>query len=116
MSILEELTHLFRGLDVPVETGIFSDKAPNTYAVITPLTDTFALHADNVPQIDVQEARISLYTKGSYTSLKNRIVRALIRAEYTITDRRYLGFETGTGYHHYAVDAAKQYDFETEEE
>ena len=31
----------------PVETGVFSDAAPDTYLVLTPLSDTFDLHADN---------------------------------------------------------------------
>ncbi len=111
MSILEETADLLHRMHIAVETGAFRDRAPEMYTVITPLSDVFALHADNAPQIDVQEARISIFTKGSYTSLKNSIVRALIQSGFTITDRRYLGYETETGYHHYAVDAAKHYDF-----
>ena len=68
-----------------------------------------------MPHADVQEARISLFTMANYMPLKNSIVEALLRGGFTITDRRYLGFETETGYHHYAIDAAKQYDFELEE-
>lgn len=116
MSVLTELNRILDGMHIPVETGVFSDEAPFTYAVLTPLSDTFGLHADDLPQIDVQEVRISLYTKNSYTRLKNELVRNLVLGGFTITDRRYLGFETDTGYHHYAVDAAKHYDFETEEE
>ena len=116
MSVLTELNDILDGMHIPVETGVFSDEAPFTYAVLTPLSDTFALHADNLPQIDVQEVRISLYTKNSYTQIKNSLVRQLVLSGFTITDRRYLGFETDTGYHHYAVDAAKHYEYETEEE
>lgn len=115
MSILEDLTSILATKGIPVETGIFSDEAPGTYIVITPLSDTFDLHADNAPGVDIQEARLSLYTKGSYTALKNRIVRLLLREDFTITGRTYNGYETDTGYHHYTVDAARHYEFETEE-
>ena len=112
MSILEELTALCAGLEIPVETGIFSDEAPDTYIVITPLSDSFDLHADNAPGVDIQEARLSLYAKGSYTALKNRLVRLLLRRDITITGRMYNGYETDTGYHHYTVDAANYYETE----
>ena len=115
MSILEDLTSILATKGIPVETGIFSDEAPDTYIVITPLSDTFDLHEDNAPGVDIQEARLSLYTKGSYTALKNRIVRLLLREDFTITGRTYNGYETDTGYHHYTVDAARHYEFETEE-
>ena len=115
MSILEELTAVCAGLEIPVETGIFSDEAPDTYIVITPLSDSFDLHADNAPGVDIQEARLSLYAKGSYTALKNRLVRQLLREDFTITGRMYNGYETDTGYHHYTVDAARHYEYETEE-
>lgn len=112
MSILEELNAILQELDVPVETGIFSDKAPDAYIVITPLSDTFDLHADNAPGVDIQEARLSLFVKGSYTALKNRLVRLLLRGGFTITGRMYNGYETDTGYHHYTVDAAQYYETE----
>ena len=112
MSILEDLTSLLATKGVPVETGIFSDEAPESYIVITPLSDTFDLHADNAPGVDVQEARLSLYTQGSYTALKNRIVRLLLREDFTIIGRMYNGYETDTGYHHYTVDVAQYYEME----
>ena len=66
MSILEELNAMLTDFGIPVETGIFSEEAPAEYMVITPLTDVFDLHADDTPGMDVQEVRISLFTKGSY--------------------------------------------------
>lgn len=115
MSILEDLTTVLSRKGIPIETGIFSEEAPDQYMVIIPMTDTFDLHADNEPGIDIQEARISLFSKGSYTNMKNRLVRMLLREDYTITGRTYNGFETDTGYHHYTVDVAKFYEYETEE-
>lgn len=112
MSLLSELNTLLTDCGIPVETGIFSDKAPDAYLVITPLSDSFELHADNAPGCETQEARLSLFTKGSYTKLKNDLVCALLGADFYITDRRYIGFEAETGYHHYAIDVAQIYELE----
>ena len=115
MSLLSDLQTIAEHCGAPVETGVFSGKAPDTYLVITPLSDSFDLHADNEPGVDIQEARLSLYSKGSYTAVKNRLVRLLVQSGYTITDRQYLGFEPESGYHHYTVDVAQYYEYETEE-
>jgi len=112
MSVLSDIQTALSGLDLPIETGVFSDAAPAKYIVVVPLTDTFDLHADNTPGYDVQEARLSLYAQGSYTKEKNAVVKALLAFDFTITDRRYIGYETETGYHHYAVDVAKHYEME----
>ena len=112
MSFLSELNTLLTGLSVSVETGVFSGKAPDEYIVITPLADTFPIHADNRPQNETQEARLSLFSKGNYIKRKNEIVRALLAADFTITDRLYVGHEDDTGYHHYAIDVAKNYELE----
>lgn len=114
MNILNELKSLCESLSVPVETGIFSSKAPNTYVVLVPLNDSFPLNADNYPQLDYQEVRISIFTKNNYIKLKNRIITHLLGSDFYITDRRYNGFETGSGYHQYTIDVAKQYDIEEE--
>ena len=115
MNLLSQLKSAIEPL-VPVETGVFSDTAPEKYVVLTPLADTFDLHADNEPQIDVQAVRISLYDKGNYIKMKNQIVCAVLAAEMTITGRRYIGYESTTGYHHYAIDVAKHYEFKETEE
>lgn len=111
MSLLSELNALISPL-VPLETGVFSEPAPDRYAVITPMVDTFELYTDDKPRHEVQEARISLFDKGSYTALKSQIVRILLDADFIITDRRYVGHEDDTGYHHYAIDVAKNYELE----
>ena len=112
MSILTELNSLLTGLKIPVETGVFSGKAPDEYVVVTPMADTYPVHADNRPQCETQEARLSLFSKGNYLKRKNEIVRALLAADFTITSRLYVGHEDDTGYHHYAVDTAKNYELE----
>ena len=110
MSFLEELTGLITELGLPVETGMFSEKAPDEYLVITPLADVFELHADNRPQCETQEARLSLFSRGNYLRRKNEIVQALLTADFTITARLYIGHENDTGYHHYSIDCAKYYE------
>ena len=112
MSLLSELNTLLDTLQIPVETGVFNGKAPETYVVITPLTDTFALYAGDCPQYEVQEARLSLFSQGNYRPLKRQIEKALLAAGITMTDRRYIGHEDDTGYHHFAIDTAKQYELE----
>lgn len=111
MSILTELNTLLFPL-VSVETGVFSDAPPDSYAVLTPLTDTFDLFTDDKPRHETQEVRISLFNQGNYLSLKNQITHTLLQADFTITERRYLGHEDTTGFHHYAIDVAKHYELE----
>ena len=86
--------------------------APDEYLVLTPLSDSFTLFADNKPQYDVQEVRISLYARGSYMERKDQILHALLAAEVDITDRRFISHEDDTGYFHYAIDVAKSYEME----
>lgn len=111
MSILHELNTLLSPI-LPVETGMFSGVPPDEYIVLTPMTDRFALFGDNEPLIDISEVRISLFSKNNYMKRKNQLTAALIGADFTITDRRYIGYETDSGYHHFAVDAMKYYETE----
>jgi len=112
MSVLADIQKTLASLDIPIETGVFTEQAPSQYMVVVPMNDTFALHADNSPTGEVQEARISIYTQNSYTKVKNAVVKLLLQKDFTITDRRYIGYETETGYYHYNVDVAKYYELE----
>ena len=112
MSVLADIQTALADLNIPVETGVFTDKAPAKYIVVIPVADTFDLHADNAPGIDVQEARLSLYVQGNYMADKNALVKTLLGADFTITNRRYNGYDAETGYHHYVVDVAKHYEME----
>lgn len=112
MSLLADLNSIAKAVEIPVETGVFSGIAPKEYLVLTPLTDTFDIHADNSPGVDVQEVRLSLYSTGNYIKLKNNLIRQLIAADITITDRRYIGHDPDSDYHHYAIDVAQYYEME----
>jgi hypothetical protein len=111
MSILEKLNTLLSPI-LPVETGVFSDVAPDEYLVLTPMTDEFALFGDNEPLIDVSEVRISLFSKGNYIKRKKQLTAALLGAGFTITERRYIEYEEDSGYHHYSVDVAAYHELE----
>ena len=112
MTILEELNDLLSNLGIPVETGEFSDSAPDTYSVLTPLSDRFEIFGDNLPLIDINEVRISLFIKGNYLETKRQITQALLQADFTITDRLFVGFEKEAKYFHVAIDVAKHYEME----
>ena len=112
MSLLAELNALAEDIGIPVETGVFTGTAPDEYLVLTPLSDSFTLFADNKPQYDVQEVRISLYARGSYMERKDQILHALLAADIGIADRRFISHEDDTGYFHYAIDVAKSYEME----
>ena len=112
MSILADVKLLFEPLNLPIETGVYKGDAVDTYIVLVPMSDWFVLHADNVPNGEVQELRISLYSKSNYRKITNQVVKLLLGADFTITDRRYIGYETETGYYHYVVDIEKNYELE----
>jgi len=106
MSLLAQLNTILGTLGVPIETGIFSGVPPDEYAVLTPLTDDFSLFADDAPEFETQEVRLSLFTKNNYRQRIHQITSAVLAADITITERRYVGFDAETNYHNYAVDTA----------
>ena len=108
MSMLEELNTIVESAGLPVETGVFSRTAPEEYVVITPISEHFTLYCDDYPGLNVEEARLSLFSKRNYTKKKDQLVRALLSAEFIVTDRRFIGREDDTGYFHVAIDVAKE--------
>ena len=106
--MLEELNTIVESAGLPVETGIFSRTAPEEYVVITPISEHFMLYCDDYPGLNVEEARLSLFSKRNYTKKKDQLVRALLSAEFIVTDRRFIGREDDTGYFHVAIDVAKE--------
>lgn len=108
MSMLEELNTIVENAGLPVETGVFSGTAPEEYVVISPISEHFTLYCDDYPGLNVEEARLSLFSKRNYTKKKDQLVRALLSAEFIVTDRRFIGREDDTGYFHVAIDVAKE--------
>lgn len=109
MSILSELKEILSSLEIPIETGVFSNTPPSEYLVLTPITDDLDCFADNLPEYEISEVRISLFTKSNYVERKNQITELLLRFDFTITGRWYIGHEDDTGYHHYTIDVERQY-------
>jgi len=109
VSMLEELNRIVESAGLPVETGVFSTTAPDTYVVITPISEHFELFSDNAPGMNIEEARLSLFSKGNYGANKRQLARLLLAAEFLVSERRYIGLEEDTGYHHFAIDVAKEY-------
>lgn len=112
-NILYEITPIFEKLEIPIETGIMSGRPLDTYAILTPMSERFDVFADNRPQIETQEVRISLFTRKNYIKIKNQLVKSLIQADFTILERRYIDYENDTKYHHYAIDVEKEYFYES---
>ena len=109
MSMLQELNSIVENAGLPVETGVFSKPAPTGYVVITPISEHFELFSDNAPGMNIEEARLSLFSKGNYGAKKRQLVRLLLSAGFLVSERRYIGLEEDTGYHHFAIDVAKEY-------
>ncbi|MGJ9616257.1 hypothetical protein ACRQGJ_00175 [Actinotignum sp. GS-2025b] len=106
-GLLENLSHIAKKLGLAYAVSCYTDSpAPDTYLVFTPLTDSFEIFADNTPGIEIEEARISLFTKTNYLALRDLITKALISARLVITARRYIAYEDDTGYHHYSIDVS----------
>ena len=109
MNALAELTEIMGRLDIPVETGVFSDAAPALYCVLTPLYEESAVQGDGEELLTRQEVRISLYSQEEYTSAKKKIVAAVKANGFTVTSRFYIGFDDETAYHQFEIDVAKDY-------
>ena len=107
--MLEELNTIVESAGLPVETGVFSTTAPDEYVVITPISEHFELFSDNAPGMNIEEARLSLFSKGNYGAKKRQLVRLLLSAGFLVSERRYIGLEEDTGYHHFAIDGAKAF-------
>ena len=108
MSMLEELNTIAESAGLPVETGVFSGTAPDEYVVITPISEHFTLFSDDTPGMNIEEARLSFFSKKNYMQKKDLLVRMLLTAGFVVTDRRYIGYEADTGYHHYSIDVAQE--------
>jgi len=106
--MLEELNTIVERTGLPVETGVFSGTAPDEYVVITSISEHFGLFSDDGPGMNIEEARLSLYSKKNYTQKKDLLVRMLLTAGFTVSDRQYIGHEADTGYHHYSIDLAQE--------
>lgn len=106
MSLLTKTNNIAKELELVVETGGFTEPAPDLYLVLTPLLHSYEYFSDNKPQVDVEEIRVSIFSKGNYNSTRRKLETEFLKEEIFITDRRYIEYEEDTGYHHYVIDIA----------
>jgi hypothetical protein len=111
LSLLSELNTIIADIGLPVETGIFSGEAPETYTVLVPLVSLFDMHADDLPRVDIQEVRISLFCKNNYVATAEQLTHAVLAADMCVTARTYVDHDDETGYHQWSIDILKQYPF-----
>lgn len=112
MNLISDINTVLESMGIPFETGVFHEPFPQEYILVTPLSETIEMYSDNKPQAEIQEARISLYCKDNYQMRKNQLTKAFLEADFSITDRHYIGFESDTKYHHYCLDVAKLFYLE----
>jgi len=120
MSINECVILALSGLvpDISVSENTAEEKGkkkPDTFLVIIPIYDKLYLHADNEPTMQGEEIELALYTKGNYLTLRDKMTKLLLKAGVTILQRRYVEYESDTGYHHYTFDLALAQSLEMEE-
>ena len=108
-SLLKGIKEALMPTGIQIETGIFSQEAPDEYLVIIPMGETYDFFADDLPSLELQEARLSLFSKENYMPRKNEVVKVLLKEGFTITERRYVGYEEDTEFHHFAIDVSKVY-------
>lgn len=70
MNILSDLYTALSTLDIPIETGVFKDNAPERYIVLVPMVESFDLHVDNAPGVDVQEVRLHYIPRATTSRIK----------------------------------------------
>ena len=95
-----------------VKHAVLSASSSERWLNCPPSARLCEAYEDNLPGYETQEVRLSLFSKGNYLMRKEQLSKALLAADFVITDRRYIGHEDDTGYHHYAIDVAKLYGLE----
>lgn len=110
--LLEQLSGIAERLELPYAVGLYAETpAPDTYLVFTPLVDSLEVFADNTPGIEIEEVRVSVFTKANYLAVRDQLTRALIDSGLTVTARRYVGYEPDAGFHHYSIDVATHHPY-----
>ena len=114
MTILAELKTIVSDLGLQSGVSVFEGKAPDEFVVFVPIGSTFEQFADDLPQYNSPEIRISLFTRNNFYELENALTKSLIQHDFTITERTYVDFEEDTKYHHIAIDVEKIYTIDKE--
>lgn len=103
MSVNSLIIKALASLSLPITVGENPEEPSDTYLVLIPLYDAFPISADDHPTEETEEVEIALYTKSNYLKLRDQITKLLIAADLTIIERRYITYESDTGFHHYSI-------------
>lgn len=117
MNLLEQLTELLnasteiRFATGEFETGAFNRLADSEdYIAVIP-QETLIQYADDFPQREIQNARITIYAAADWQAAEYAIVRACIAAGLYVTARTYGGWSDEDKRHAYNIDVAQSYPF-----
>lgn len=111
--IISDIYTALQTLEIPAQIGDYQTTSdlPDVYVVIIPLFNQFQT-ADDVPDFDVQQASIEVYSKGMWRSTVKQICDACISKGLLVHQRRYIGRNEETGYFQYSVTFEQAYDLE----
>jgi len=118
-DLLTELTEIITNLKLSVVTGVHGTddiSGKNEYIVLIPMNYDLTGYADDTSWDEVQEIRLSLFHRGDFMAIMRGLTKSLLKTDITITDRRYVGWERNSKYHHYVIDVSKNYYFNLEDE
>ncbi len=108
MSISQRIISALKPLNIPITLVENPVRTASEYIVLIPIADTFSAFANDRPLAEINEMELAVYIKGNYLDLIDKILKQLITAELTITDRRYVEYEAATKFHHYVIDVAME--------
>lgn len=121
MSLLTELKTLMDNSKIRFSTGYFDTscknrlKDSNDYIAVIP-QESNVLYGDDSPTDEMQNARIVIYTPGSWTELQLKLFSELIRGGFYVTSMEYGGYDETDHRHAYNIDVAKVYEITLAEE
>lgn len=117
MTALQKIKSILDEIGIKSMTADYadnSDSAPESYVVIVPIADELDEYADDLPTVERNSVRLSIYTKKNYSKLRKRIRDAILENGVQITGMSFVEREKDTGYYHYEIDV-EYIEFETEE-
>lgn len=111
--IVNDIYTALTNLKIPAQIGDYQTTAelPDVYVVIIPLYNEFT-SADDVPDFDIQQASIEIYSKGMWRTSVKQICDECIAMGLVVHERRYIGRNEETGYFQYSVTFEQAYDLE----
>lgn len=115
MSLLTDIAAVLNATPgIEFTTGMFETGCKNRlaqsddYLVLLPL-NTATISYDDQPAIEVQNARLTIYSSADWTPIESTLFRAFIAAGLYVTNREYAGYVIDEKRHAYEIELAKHY-------